>query len=80
MKILGIIHIFQLFWVIWFLVETGDFIVAGAATSWYFTREDPYSESQHRYRNYHIGSVAMGSFFLALLGFIKFMYELLAPE
>ena len=79
-KVVGIVHIFQLFWIIWFLVETGDFIVAGAATSWYFKRDDPYSESQHRYRSFHIGSVAMGSFLLALLSFIKFMYDLLAPE
>ena len=77
---LGVIHIFQLFWAMFFLVETGDFIVAGAATSWYFTREHPYSESQHRYRNFHIGSVALGSFFMALFAFIKFMYELLVPE
>lgn len=54
--------------------------MAGAATSWYFTREDPYSESQRRYRSFHIGSVAMGSFFMALFGFIRFMYELLTPE
>lgn len=79
-KVLGVFHIFQLFWGIFFLVETGDFIVAGAATSWYFERSSPYSESQHRYRNFHIGSVAMGSFFMALFGFIRFMYELLSPE
>ncbi len=27
-----------------------------------------------------MGSVAMGSFFLALIGFIKFMYTMLAPD
>ena len=27
-----------------------------------------------------MGSVAMGSFFMALIGFMKFLYELLAPD
>ena len=76
-KALGLAHVFQLLWVLFFLVETGDFIVAGAACSWYFQRESPYSESSDRYRKFHIGSVALGSFFLALLGFLKFLYELL---
>lgn len=32
------IHIFHLFWVVCFLVETGDFLIAGTTTSWYYQR------------------------------------------
>ena len=32
------IHIFHLFWVVCFLIETNDFIVCGAAASWYYQR------------------------------------------
>lgn len=63
-----------------FLVETGDFLVSGAATSWYYTRANPFGESVTRYSRFHIGSVAMGSFFMALFGFLRFLYELLVPE
>ena len=77
---LGAFHVFYLFWSLLFLVETGSFIVGGAAVSWYFKRESPYSEASERYRAKHIGSVALGSFFLALLGFLKLLYELLTPE
>lgn len=79
-KAIIIIHIFHLFWFVCFLIETNDFIVAGAATSWYYQRESPFSESVGRYRRFHIGSVAMGSFLMALFGFLRFMYELLTPE
>lgn len=41
-KVLGFVHIFYLFWGMLFLVHTGDFIVAGTVTSWYFQRETPY--------------------------------------
>jgi hypothetical protein len=33
-----IIHVFFLFWAVCFLIETNDFIVCGAATSWYYQR------------------------------------------
>lgn len=75
-----IFHLFQLFWVVCFLVETGDFLIAGAAASWYFQRPSPFAESFKRYSRYHIGSVAFGSFLMALFAFIKFLYELLTPE
>ena len=38
-KALGLFHVFQLLWVLLFLVATNDFIVCGAACSWYFQRE-----------------------------------------
>jgi hypothetical protein len=38
-----VVHIFQLFWVIVFLVETGDFLVSGTAASWFYRRQSPFS-------------------------------------
>ena len=79
---LGIFHVFYLLWNLFFLIETGSFIIGGAACSWYYKRTDPtpYSEASLRYRKKHIGSVCLGSFFMALLGIIKFIYELITPE
>lgn len=63
-----------------FLIETSSFLVTGAAASWYYKRDSPYGEASERYRWKHMGSVCFGSFFKALIGFIKFLYELLTPE
>jgi hypothetical protein len=63
-----------------FFVQSGDFLVAGTVTSWYFLRDEPYKESLKRYFNFHIGSVCMGSFLIALFGFIKFLNEILSPK
>ncbi len=75
-----VVHIFYLFWGIFFLIETSSFLIIGTAASWYYKRESPYSETSERYRWKHMGSVAIGAFFKALIGFIKFMYEVLTPE
>lgn len=77
---IGAFHVFYLLWTLFFLIETGSFIVGGAAVSWYYKRDAPYGEASERYRKKHIGSVCLGSFFMALLGFIKFLYELVTPE
>jgi hypothetical protein len=76
----GIFHIFYLLWNLVFFIETGSFIIGGAATSWYFKRATPYADASARYRKKHIGSVVLGSFFMALFGFLKFLYELVTPE
>lgn len=77
---LGVFHVFYLIWNLFFLIETGSFIIGGTAVSWYYKRESAYSEASARYRKKHIGSVTVGAFFLALLGLIKFIYDLVTPE
>lgn len=37
-KALGLVHIFYLFWGMVFFAQSGDFLVAGTVTSWYFQR------------------------------------------
>lgn len=76
----GVFHVFYLLWTLFFLIETGSFIIGGAAVSWYYKRDAPYGEASARYRKKHIGSVVLGAFFMALLGIIKFIYELVTPE
>ena len=80
MKILFGFHILYLIWTLMFLIETSSFIIGGAATSWYFNHEEPYSEASQRYRKKHIGSVIKGAFLLALLGIIRIIYEALVPR
>ena len=74
------LHIFYLFWTVFFFIHTSNFLVCGTATSWYFRKESPYGDTSARYRGKHIGSVCKGSFLLAVIGFVKFMYALLAPD
>lgn len=76
----GVFHIFYLIWTLFFLIETGSFIIGGAAVSWYYKRDAPYGEASARYRKKHIGSVVLGAFFMALLGLLKFLYEIVTPE
>ena len=38
---LGVFHVFYLLWNLFFLIETGSFIIGGAACSWYYKRTDP---------------------------------------
>jgi hypothetical protein len=39
---IGGLHVFYLFWVILFLVETSSFLISGTAASWYYKRDSPY--------------------------------------
>jgi hypothetical protein len=78
-KIMIVFHIFHLLWVLCFLVESCDFLVSGAAASWYYRKEEPFHASYMRYFRYHVGSVAMGSFLMALFGMLRFLYQLLNP-
>ena len=61
-------------------METSKFIVAGAATSWYFQDPSPLASSISRYLIYHMGSVCIGSFLVALFGLLKIIYNLITPD
>mgnify|MGYP000845395375 CR=1 FL=1 len=79
-KVLFGFHVFHLLWVLLFFIETSNFIIGGAATSWYYRHESPYAQASERYRKKHIGSVAYGAFMLSLLGLIRIIYEILVPQ
>jgi hypothetical protein len=79
-QVLFAFHIVYLLWTLMFLIETSTFIVGGAATNWYYGREDPYSEASQKYLKKHIGSVVFGGIMLALLGLLRLIYEVLVPQ
>lgn len=74
------VHLFYLIWGVCFLIETSKFIVSGAATNWYFRDALPLATSFCRYLVYHMGSVCVGSFLVALFGFLKIIYNLITPD
>ena len=62
------------------MIHTSDFLITGTACGWYYQEETPYRDTAKRYMFKHMGSVCCGSFFLALIGFIKLIYTLFAPD
>lgn len=73
-------HVFYMVWALMFLIDTSTFIIGGAATNWYYIHDAPYSEAAERYRKKHMGSVALGSFMLALLGLIRLVFDAVVPK
>ncbi|XP_052777048.1 choline transporter-like protein 1 [Mya arenaria] len=65
-------NIFAMLWLGSFIVACQDLVVAGAVSKWYFTRDKkrigcPIVKSIQRLIMYHLGSVAFGSFIIALV-------------
>lgn len=50
-------------------------MISGAVVDWYFKSEDICCPSIGRYASYHSGSVCHGSFYIALFGLAKILYE-----
>ncbi|XP_070556799.1 choline transporter-like protein 1 isoform X2 [Ptychodera flava] len=66
-------HLFGLLWGSAFLWACQEITIAGAVAMWYFTRDKknmptfPILTSMYRVLRYHLGSVAFGSFLIALV-------------
>ncbi|PHJ18566.1 transmembrane protein [Cystoisospora suis] len=82
-------HIFILLWVYCFLHAFNQIVLAGAVARWYFIPED--SRGKKRSRgvickswavavNYHLGSLAFGSFILASIKLCKWILKYLAAQ
>jgi hypothetical protein len=69
------LHGFYLLWGLCFISEGGSFIISAAVTNWYFNKDYVCTSSVSRFMNYHSGSVAVGSFYIALFWFLKLVYE-----
>ena len=78
--ILLAVHVFYLLWIVFFMISASEFLIGGTATGWYFKQDSPYCDTSRRFLGKHMGSVCAGSFLLALIGFIKLVYTLLAPD
>lgn len=76
MKFARVYNILVLLWVIEFIIACQHMIIAGSVATWFFTRNkdnvsSPISTSISYLFNYHLGSVALGSFIITILQIIR---------
>lgn len=76
MKFARIYNLLVLLWVIEFIIACQHMIIAGSVATWFFTRNknnlsSPISTSIGYLFNYHLGSVALGSFIITVLQIIR---------
>ncbi|GLH03077.1 Choline transporter-like protein 1 [Gryllus bimaculatus] len=69
-------NLFALFWLVQFCVGCQHMVIAGAVSKWFFTRDRnsmgcPIARSFWNLIRYHLGSVALGSFLIALVQIIR---------
>ena len=78
-----IYHLFGLFWVSAFIIGCAQFVIAAACGLWYFAQGGS-SDDQARASlrtgfkwifRYHLGSIAFGSFIIAVMQMIKIAFE-----
>eukprot|EP00941_MAST-03F_sp_MAST-3F-sp1_P005714 g5714.t1 len=82
-KVLFFFHVFMFLWVLKFIVALDFLILAGAVSQWYWTRPLRLGstrktvgfcilcESSYRVYRYHLGSIALGSFVIAIFQTIR---------
>jgi len=75
-------NIFALLWSIAFVSAFGDMTIAGAVAQWYWTFKKPsdlpsniLGKSLQRTTKYHLGTIACGSFILAVVQLLRFLVE-----
>jgi choline transporter-like protein 2/4/5 len=74
-------HLFALFWISAFITALDQFVIASCACIWYWEEGAPnkrgfiMSRSWWRAFRYHLGSLALGSFIIAVIRFIMVMIE-----
>jgi len=78
-------YLFGLLWVIAFIICVQQFMIAACTCMWYYTgqgeemSDSPYGVSVYKAFSwamwYHIGSIAMGSFLIAVITMIRIVFE-----
>ncbi|XP_025420805.1 choline transporter-like protein 1 [Sipha flava] len=76
MKFARVYNILVLLWVIEFIIGCQHMIIAGSVATWFFSRNkdnvsSPISTSVGYLFNYHLGSVALGSFIITIFQIIN---------
>ncbi|XP_066148514.1 choline transporter-like protein 1 [Euwallacea fornicatus] len=76
METAKVVNFFAMLWMIQFVIGCQHMVIAGAVAKWYFTREksklsSPVIESFYNLTRYHLGTVATGSFWLALVQMLR---------
>eukprot|EP00899_Mesostigma_viride_P018836 jgi/Mesvir1/26954/Mv20673-RA.2 len=80
---MAVYHLFGLLWTNQFIVGLTQTILAGAIAAFYWGRGDPGAVGVHggllrscwRTLRYHMGSIALGSFIVAIIQFIRIIVE-----
>lgn len=73
--------LFGYLWINAFLIGIAQFVISAAAAMWYFTSTSDTSGSGSTIKGlywairYHLGSIAFGSFLIALIQFIRIIFE-----
>lgn len=74
-------HLFALFWIMAFILAWVQFVVAATAVQWYFSSSSDTAgsgsvcKSTYWSFRFHVGSLAFGSLILAIVMFIRFIFE-----
>ncbi|XP_037076976.1 choline transporter-like protein 1 [Pollicipes pollicipes] len=73
-------NMFALFWVSQFIIACQDMVVGGAVSKWFFTRDksqlgNPVLLATKNLVLYHLGSVALGSFIIAVVKMIRYILK-----
>lgn len=73
-------HLFAFFWLTQFVISCQHIVIAGAVATWFFTRDKnhlgaPILISIKNVIRYHLGSVAFGSFIIAVIKLIRFIMK-----
>lgn len=76
------INFFAFLWFTQFLFGCQDFVIAGAVSKWFFTRNKsklsfPVLISFAHLIRYHLGSVCFGSILIAIMQFIRAIFKLI---
>ena len=79
LKYMSLYHLFGVFWTTQFIAGFGMMVTAGAIAVFYWNREKmpsgPVRASITRTSKYHLGSIALGSFIVAVVQFIRAVLE-----
>lgn len=79
LQYMGLYHLFGVFWTTQFIAGFGVMMTAGAIASYYWQREEmprgPIRKSIGRATRYHLGSIALGSFIVAVVQFVRAIME-----
>ncbi|GMH42049.1 hypothetical protein BSKO_09968 [Bryopsis sp. KO-2023] len=82
LKYMFLYHLFGILWANQFIVGFGYTVIAGAIANFYWSRGDsktmagsPVLTSMKRTVIYHLGSIALGSFIVAVIQFVRILLE-----
>mmetsp|Transcript_20015 Transcript_20015/g.32454 ORF Transcript_20015/g.32454 Transcript_20015/m.32454 type:complete len:599 (-) Transcript_20015:433-2229(-) len=79
LQYMSLYHLFGIFWTTQFIAGFGMMVTAGSIAAFYWNRDKmppaPITASLKRTCRYHLGSIALGSFIVAVVQFIRAILE-----